>query len=79
MPKELISLCQLSSLPSDEFNQTMTDVNLWILENLTHGVDYEWSIASFTYTDKTGYNEYPYGLFINNDSDRTAFKIRFNL
>jgi len=77
--KELVRLDHLTTLRTEEFNPLMTAINVWLLENLKYQLDYEWSIASFTYTDRYGVSEYPYGVFINNDSDRLAFKLRFKL
>lgn len=77
--KELVSLEQLRNVSPDKFNQTINDIHIWIGDNLEHGVDYEWSIALFTYTDNNGMNEYPYGIFFYDEADRSAFKLKFNL
>ena len=79
MQRELISFDRFRSIGPDKFNQTISDIHMWVNENLKHGVDYEWSIALFSYTDRTGTNEYPYGIFLFNEDDRVAFKLKFNL
>ena len=61
----------------EEFNELITNISLWLLENLKPGIDYEWSIATFSMVGRSGMEEYPVGIFFNNESDITAFKLRF--
>jgi hypothetical protein len=78
MTREYISIRPIVFRDKEQFNKEITDIHIWV-SNLTHGSDYEWSIASFVFRDRNGENEYPDGLFFYKREDMLAFKLRFNL
>jgi hypothetical protein len=79
MPKEYISIRSLPFRNQQQFDKEITDIHIWVRDNLTHGSDYEWSIASFVFRDRNGEHEYPDGIFFYKREDMLAFKLRFNL
>jgi hypothetical protein len=79
MPKEYISIRSLPFRNQQQFDKEITDIHIWVRDNLTYGSDYEWSIASFVFVNSDGECEYPDGLFFYKREDLLAFKLRFNL